>query len=86
MAQAGSTYRAVQAVSSGKLELTDCWLRTPAMSAFALRLAGSAIRTPALSKECFQSIGRVSPVTRRWVASTRSARVWRGGKSANASA
>src|ERR1700730_10756145 len=56
------------------------------MSAFALRLAGSTTRTPALSKEGFQLSGRVSPVTRRWVASTRSARVWRAGKSTNASA
>jgi hypothetical protein len=86
MVQAGSTYRAVQAVSPGKLELTEKPLLdpNPGHVRIRLRLAGSAIRTPALSKECFQSSGRVSPVTRRWVASTRSAREWRAGKSANA--
>ena len=88
MVQAGSTYRAVQAVSPGKLELTEKRLLDPTPGHVRIRVEACGV--------CHSDAGTVEGVFPiEWPrvpgheavgTSTRSARVWRAGKSANASA
>lgn len=68
MADAEVTYRAVQAISPGKLELTrNRWsIRKPAMSASASRLAAFAIPMRRRSRACFRLHGRGCPDMKRW--------------------
>jgi hypothetical protein len=59
-----ATYRAVQAVAPGQLELTTKPLREPAMSASVSRLVGSVIATSRRSPACSRSPGHVCPAMR----------------------
>ena len=65
--KSASTYRAVQAVSTGKLELTEkpLSIRQLAMSASVSRPVACATRIPRRSKGYCRSSGRGSPATRR---------------------
>jgi hypothetical protein len=69
MAHAEVTYRAVQAVSPGKLELTRKPLvdHKPGMSAYASRPAAFAIPMRRRLRACFRLHGRGCPGMRRWV-------------------
>ena len=69
MSHAEVTYRAVQAVSPGKLELTRKPLssRAPAMSASASKLAAFAIPMRRRLRACFRLLGRACQDTRRSV-------------------
>jgi hypothetical protein len=63
VSQTQATYRAIQAVAPGRLELVENhWSHRPRVtSAFASRRAASAIRTRQPSRGSFRSSGHACP-------------------------
>ena len=84
--EVSSTYRAIQAVSQGRLELTEKTLQAPGPGKVRIRVeaCGSATRIPAQWKLCFRSNGHASQAMRSSGGSMRLVPVSRAGWSVSA--